>query len=82
MPFVKPVTVMGELVPVTVVLPGLTLTTYPVTTPPPLFDGALNLTTACPLPAVTVGLPGADGVPLEPGDGGELIPVPNPTQTP
>jgi len=61
-PFVKPVTVSGELAPVAVKLPGLDVTVYKVIALPPMFSGAVNDTVACTFPAVAitpVGGPGA-----------------------
>ena len=61
MPLVSPVTVIGEVVPVAVTLPGLEVTVYCVIGEPPVLVGAVKLTTACALPATAeteVGTPG------------------------
>ena len=44
MPVVKPVTVIGELVPVAVMFPGLDVTVYPVIAIPPFEAGAVKAT--------------------------------------
>ena len=61
-PFVRPVTVIGELAPVPVAPPGLAVTVYPETLAPPLLAGALKLTLACVSPAVAAPMVGAPGV--------------------
>lgn len=67
-PLLRPVTVMGEPVPVAVCppLPGVVVsvavTVYPVTAEPPSLAGGVKATLACPAPAVAatpVGAPGA-----------------------
>lgn len=63
MPFVNPVTLMGEVVPVavTTALPPLDVTVYPVIALPPVLVGAINATLAVVFPAVAttdVGAPG------------------------
>ena len=61
MPLVNPLTIMGEVVPVPVKLPGLDVTVYPVIALPPVFTGAINATLACAFPAVATTLVGASG---------------------
>ena len=61
MPLVSPVTVIGDVVPVAVMPPGLEVTVYPVIAEPPLELGAVNVTVACALPAVAVPMVGAPG---------------------
>ena len=78
-PFVKPVTVIGEDVPVAVIPPGEAVTVYPVIADPPVFIGAVKLTVALPLPPVAemlVGTPGAIGAGVTADDGVELAPSP------
>jgi hypothetical protein len=53
-PFVNPVTLRGELAPVTEILPGLEVTVYPVITLPPVVPGAENETLADDTPAVAI----------------------------
>jgi len=60
-PLVKPVTVIGLVVPVAVMLPGLEVTVKPVIGLPPLLVGAVNVTVADALPAVAVTAVGAPG---------------------
>jgi hypothetical protein len=60
-PFVKPVTFIGDVVPVPIKLPGLDVTVYPVTTLPPLLIGATNATLAEALPAVATTAVGGPG---------------------
>lgn len=60
-PFVRPVTVMGELVPVAVTPPGLDVTVYCIISKPPLSVGGVNVTVACPFPAVAETPVGANG---------------------
>jgi hypothetical protein len=60
-PLVSPVIVIGLVVPVTVILPGLEVTVYPVMADPPLFAGAVNATIACAFPPVAVPIVGAPG---------------------
>jgi hypothetical protein len=60
-PFVKPVTFIGDVVPVPIKLPGLDVTVYPVTTLPPLLVGATNATLAEALPAVATTAVGGPG---------------------
>jgi hypothetical protein len=43
---VRPVTTIGEAVPVAVMLPGVLVTVYPVIALPPLLAGAVNDTDA------------------------------------
>jgi hypothetical protein len=45
-PAVNPVTVIGELLPLTVIPPGLAITLYPVIVDPPVELGAVNETVA------------------------------------
>jgi hypothetical protein len=60
-PLVSPVTVIGLVEPVPVILPGFEVTVYPVIADPPLLAGAVNATIACALPAVAVPIVGAPG---------------------
>lgn len=64
MPFVNPVTLMGEVVFVAVMtaLPPLDVTVYPVITLPPLLVGALNATLAEAFPVVATTFVGALGI--------------------
>jgi hypothetical protein len=57
----KPLTVIGEPLPVPVKPPGLDVTVYPVIAEPPLFAGASNATEAVVLPAVATTFVGASG---------------------
>jgi hypothetical protein len=60
-PFVSPVTVIGEPLLVPVKPPVFEETVYEVIADPPLLAGAVNVIVACPLPAVAltpVGVPG------------------------
>jgi hypothetical protein len=58
---VKPVTVIGDDVPVALCPPDET-TVYEVMAPPPIFEGAVNVTEASVFPAVAVPIVGALGV--------------------
>ena len=58
---VKPVTVMGDAVPLAVMPPGLEVTVYPVIVLPPFDEGALKVTVALALPGVAETLVGAPG---------------------
>lgn len=60
-PFVKPVTFIGELTPVAVKLPGLDVTVYKVIALPPLLAGATNATLAEVFPAAATTAVGASG---------------------
>jgi hypothetical protein len=60
-PFVNPVTVIGEDDPVAVIDPGDDVTVYCVIAEPPLSAGAVNVTVACVLPPVAVPIVGAFG---------------------
>ena len=60
-PFVRPVTVIGDVLPVAVMLPGEEVTVYPVIPPP---TEGVNDTVACALPAVATRLVG--GITLKP----------------
>jgi len=60
-PLVKPVTVMGLVVPVAVKLPGFDVTVNTVIALPPVLVGAVNDTVASPFPAVAVPIVGASG---------------------
>ena len=74
---VKPVTVIGEALPVPINPPGLEVTVYPVMAEPPV-SGAVNDTVACLLPAVTktvVGTPGTVAGVIE-VEGFEAFPCP------
>jgi hypothetical protein len=65
LPLVKPVTVMGDALPVTVPVTPPSLDAQvianPVMTAPPLKTGAVNVTDAWALPAVAVPMVGASG---------------------
>ena len=58
-PFVTPVTTMGETVPETLCAPHVAV--YPVIGEPPLLTGAVKVTETVLLPAVTVPIVGAPG---------------------
>jgi hypothetical protein len=58
---VRPVTVIGELAPVPVKLPGELVTVYPVIADPPSLAGAVKVTDAVVFPAVAVPIVGAPG---------------------
>jgi hypothetical protein len=60
-PFVRPETVIGEDVPVPVILPGEEITVYPVIAPPPMLEGAVKVTDAEASPPVAVPIVGASG---------------------
>jgi hypothetical protein len=60
-PFVNPVTFMGEVAPVAVKLPGLDVTVYIVIALPPSLAGATNATLAEVFPAVATTPVGAPG---------------------
>jgi hypothetical protein len=60
-PFVNPLTVIGEEVSVAVTPPGLDVTVYPVIAPPPTLSGAVKATDAEALPPVAVPIVGASG---------------------
>ena len=60
MPFVSPVTVIGEVPPVAV-CPPLDVTMYEVIIDPPLLIGASNVIVACPSPRVATMFVGASG---------------------
>ena len=53
--------VIGEVPPVAVI-PVFEVTVYEVIVDPPLFEGAVNETVACPFPPTAVTLVGASGV--------------------
>ena len=61
-PFVNPVTTIGEALPLAVKLPGLDVTVYEVIVEPPSEPGALNATEACVFPAVAAPPSGARSV--------------------
>ena len=64
-PFVRPVTVIGDDEPEAVIDPGDDVTVYEVIALPPFEAGAVNDTVACPLPAeadTDVGAPGTVGL--------------------
>jgi len=77
-PFVRPVTVRGLVVPVTVFPSGDEVTVYPVIADPPFDAGAVKLNIASIFPAVAVtfvGTPGtADGVTAVEAVEGKLLP--------
>ena len=52
---------MGEAPPLALMPPGEDVTVYDVIGEPPLEAGAVNVTVACPLPAVAVPIVGAPG---------------------
>jgi hypothetical protein len=60
-PFVRPVTVIGEAEPDPVIPLGLEVTVYPVIAEPPLKLGAVKATLACVSPAAAVPIVGALG---------------------
>jgi hypothetical protein len=60
-PFDKPETVIGLLVPVPVCPPGSHVTVYPVIVAPPFWSGAVKAAEAEPLPGVAVPIVGAAG---------------------
>ena len=60
-PLVKPVMVIGLVVPVAVIPPGFDVTVKPVIGLPPVLVGTVNDTVACPSPAVAVPMVGALG---------------------
>jgi hypothetical protein len=60
-PLVSPVTVIGLVEPVPVILPGVEVAVYPVIADPPLLAGAVNVTIACALPAVAIPIVGVPG---------------------
>jgi hypothetical protein len=60
-PFVKPLTVIGEEAPVPVTPPGLEVTVYPVIALDPTYVGAVKVIDACALPPVAVPIVGAPG---------------------
>ena len=78
-PFDNPVTLMGELAPVTEIFPGLEVTVYPVIALPPVVPGAKNETLADDTPAVAttpVGEPGTvAGVTATDGAEGAELPT-------
>jgi hypothetical protein len=63
-PFVNPVTVIGDDAPVAVTLPGVDVARYPVIAEPPSLAGAEKVTDACALPPVAVPIVGAPGAVL------------------
>jgi hypothetical protein len=75
-PLARPATVMGEAAPLAVKPPGEAVTLYEVISEPPLEAGGVNVTVACPLPAVAmpiVGAPGtAPGVTFHAADAGPV----------
>jgi nitrate reductase NapE component len=66
LPFVSPVTTIGEDAPVFVKTAPLdesfTTTMYEVIAPPPTLAGAVKVTDTCAFPAVAVPIVGASGV--------------------
>lgn len=62
-PLVRPVTIIGDPVPLAVIPPGLDVTVYVVIGPPPVFAGGVNVIVTCPLPLVATTFVGASGVP-------------------
>ena len=79
MPFVSPITVIGDKEPVAVRPPGEEVTVYPVIADPPVFVGAVKLTVALPLLLVAeilVGTPGAIAAGVTADDALEAAPVP------
>jgi hypothetical protein len=65
LPFVRPVTTIGEDAPVLVnsapLEESLTTTIYEEMAPPPTSDGAVKVTETCEVPAVAVPIVGAFG---------------------
>jgi len=60
-PFVRPATVMGLPAPVAFIPPGAEVTVYEVTALLPFAAGGVNVTVACPFPAVATPIAGAPG---------------------
>jgi hypothetical protein len=60
-PLERPVTTIGLVAPLAVKPSGLDVTVYEVMLAPPVEDGAVNATEACPLLAVAVPIVGAPG---------------------
>jgi hypothetical protein len=63
-PAVSPVTVTGEEAAVPVTFPGFDVAVNVVIADPPLSEGAVNATVACPFPPVAVPIVGAPGTVL------------------
>jgi hypothetical protein len=60
----NPVTVIGEDVPVAVILLGVDKTRYVTVPPLPVYDGTVKATEAVVFPAVAVPIVGVPGIPL------------------
>ena len=76
---VRPVTVIGEDVPVAVMPPGEEVTVYPVIADPPVFVGAVKLTVALPLlplAEIPVGAPGALAASVTAEEAPDAVPAP------
>ena len=78
MPFVRPVTVIGEPE-LVAVCPRLEVTVYEVIDAPPLLTGGIKLIVACPFPLVAVTPDGASGIVdgVATPDAVEFVPVPD-----
>ena len=61
-PLLNPMTTIGELEPSAIIPLGFDMTLYPVIADPPSLIGAVKLTEAEALPAVTVPMVGAPGI--------------------
>jgi len=61
-PFVKPVTIIGDVPAVPVNPPELEVTVYEVMALPPLLAGGVNEMVACPSPRVATPIIGASGI--------------------
>ena len=71
-PLVKPVTIIGDEVPVPVKLPGFDVTVYPVIADPPFEAGGENATETSVFPLVADPITGASGT-VGPDDGVTLL---------
>jgi hypothetical protein len=60
-PFVRPVTVMGDAAPLAAMPPGDEVAVYDVIAEPPVDAGGVNVTVACAFPAVAVPIVGGPG---------------------
>ena len=71
-PLVKPVTIIGDEVPVPVKLPGFEVAVYPEIEEPPSDAGVVNATETCIFPLVVEPIIGASGT-VGPDDGVTLL---------